>query len=585
MSRKSGRLKRPAGQQGGARAAGSGVRGARHDSGENTQVVRAVGQIGGLTLLSRISGLGRDMVIGYVFGAGLAADAFFVAFRIPNLLRRLVGEGATDAAFVPVLTRYLSRRSRATSRMIRAFFGTGLGLLLVLTGLGICLADPLTRLFAPGFTSDKLLLTIDLTRVMFVYLFCVGAAALAMGVLHALRHFTAPAFAPVLFNAAVIVSVFGLSAQVAEPVMSLAYGVVLGGVCQLLWQLPALVRHGVSLRLSWQPCHPALRRMGLLLLPLVFGTGIFQLNQIISTLLASLLADGSVACLWYASRLFEFPVGIFVVALSTAVLPSLATYAQQHDWAGMRDSLGFALRLVNVVTLPAAVGLAVLATPVTTVLFFRGAFSAQDVVVTATALQALALGLWAVAATRQVTACLYALGDTRTPVWGGVVALMIKIGASLVLMGRISLPSEANWLAQGVAAVSGMVSMQNWGVVGLAAATSLASMANLVFQAVRLSRRLSAFPWRQWAVSLLWSGLASVGMLVVLWWFVGQIDWLAPGGSRLSRLGSLGGAVLIGVCSFVVLVWPGGKDELRALLGILPHRLLGLLPQFLQPRQ
>ena len=585
MSRKSWRLKRRVGQPGGANAARSGVRDAQHDSGENARVVRAVGQIGGLTLLSRISGLGRDMVIGSVFGAGLAADAFFVAFRIPNLLRRLVGEGATDAAFVPVLTRYLTRGSRATSRMIRAFFGTGLGLLLVLTGLGICFADPITRLFAPGFTSDKLRLTIDLTRVMFVYLFCVGAAALAMGVLHALRHFTAPAFAPVLFNVAVILSVFGLSAQVAEPVMSLAYGVVLGGVCQLLWQLPALVRHGVSLRLSWQPRHPALRRMGLLLLPLVFGTGIFQLNQIISTLLASLLADGSVACLWYASRLFEFPVGIFVVALSTVLLPSLATHAQQQDWAGMRDRLGFSLRLVNVVTLPAAVGLAVLATPVTTVLFFRGAFSAQDVVVTAAALQALALGLWAVAATRQVTACLYALGDTRTPVWGGVVALMMKIGASLVLMGRISLPEETNWLAQGVAAVSGLVSMQHWGVVGLAAATSLASMANLVFQAVRLSRRFSAFPWRQWVVSLLWSGIASVGMLVVLWWFVGQIDWLAPDGSRLSRLGRLGGALLIGVCSFVVLVWPGGKDELRALLGILPHRLLGLLPQFLQPRQ
>ena len=396
----------------------------RNDAGENTRVVRAVGQIGGLTLLSRISGLGRDMVIGSVFGAGLAADAFFVAFRIPNLLRRLVGEGATDAAFVPVLTRYLPRRSRAASRTLRAFFGTGLGLLLVLTGLGIGFADPITRLFAPGFMSDKLLLTIDLTRIMFVYLFWVGAAALVMGVLHALRHFTAPAFAPVLFNAAVIVSVFGLSAHTAEPVLSLAYGVVLGGVCQLLWQLPALVRHGVSLRLSWQPRHPALRRMGRLLLPLVFGTGIFQLNQIISTLLASLLADGSVARLWYASRLFEFPVGIFVVALSTAVLPSLATQAQQKDWASMQDSLGFALRLVNVVTLPAAVGLAVLATPITTVLFFRGAFSAQDVAVTAAVLQALALGLWAVAATRQVTACLYALGDTRTPVWGGVVALM-----------------------------------------------------------------------------------------------------------------------------------------------------------------
>ncbi len=585
MSRKSWRLKGMTEQKGGANVTGSDMRGARKDSEENTQVVRAVGQIGGLTLLSRISGLGRDMVIGYAFGAGMAADAFFVAFRIPNLLRRLVGEGATDAAFVPVMTTYVTQRSRAASRMIRAFFGTGLGLLLVLTGLGICFADPITRLFAPGFTSAKLLLTIDLTRVMFVYLFCVGAAALAMGVLHALRHFTAPAFAPVLFNAAVILSVLGLSAHMAEPVMSLAYGVVLGGVCQLLWQLPALVRHGVSLRLSWQPRHPALRRMGRLLLPLVFGTGIFQLNLIISTLLASLLADGSVACLWYASRLFEFPVGLFVVALSTALLPSLATHAQKNDWAGMQDSLGFALRLVNVVTLPAAVGLAVLATPITTVLFFRGAFSAQDVVVTATVLQALALGLWAVAATRQITACLYALGDTRTPVWGGVVALMVKIGASLVLMGRISLLGETNWLAQSVAAVSGMLSMQHWGVVGLAVATSLAAMANLVFQAVRLSRRFSAFPWQPWTVSLLWSGIASVGMLIVLWWFVGQIDWLAPTGSRLSRLGSLGGAILIGVCSFVALVWPGGKDELRALLGVLPHRLLGLLPQFLQPRQ
>ncbi len=557
----------------------------QQDSGENVKVVRVVGQIGGLTLLSRIAGLGRDMVIGYVFGAGLAADAFFVAFRVPNLFRRLIGEGATDAAFVPVLTRYLTRHSRAANRMIRAFFGTGLGLLLVSTGLGICFADPITRLFAPGFTSDKLRLTIDLTRVMFVYLFCVGAAALAMGVLHALRHFTASAFAPVLFNAAVILSVFGLSAHMTEPVMSLAYGVVLGGIFQFLWQLPALVRHGVSLRLSWQPRHPALRRMGRLLLPLVFGAGIFQLNQIISTLLASLLADGSVACLWYASRLFEFPVGIFVVALSTAVLPSLATQAQHRDWTGMQDSLGFALRLVNVVTLPAAAGLAVLATPMTTTLFFGGAFSAQDVGVTAATLQALAPGLWAVAATRQVTACLYALGDTRTPVWGGAVALLVKIGASLVLMGRISLPGEANWLAQSVAALSGMLSVQNWGVAGLAAATSLAAMANLAFQAARLSRRFSAFPWQQWAASLLWSSIASVGMLIVLWWCVGQIDWLALADSRLSQLGSLGGAILSGVCSFVVLVWPGGKAELRALLGILPHRLLGLLPQFLQPRQ
>ena len=505
MSRKSWRTRRTAGQKGqsGHTAGTSGARGAHKEYGANAQVVRAAGQIGGLTLLSRISGLSRDMVIGYVFGAGPAADAFFVAFRIPNFLRRFVGEGAT-AAFVPVIARYLTKRSPAARRMMSAFFGTGLGLLLVVTGLGMFFADPITRLFAPGFTSDKLLLTIDLARLMFVYLFCIGGAALAMGVLYALRDFTAPAFAPVLFNIAVILCALGLSAHVTPPVMSLAYGVVLGGVCQLLWQLPALIRHGVALRLRWQPRHPALRRMGRLLFPLVFGTGIFQLNQLISTLLASLLADGSVACLWYANRLFEFPVGVFVTALSTALLPSLVTQAQQRDRTGMQESLGFTLRLVNVVTLPAAVGLAVLATPLTTVLFFRGAFSAQDVVMTATALQALALGLWAVATTHQLTACLYALGDTRTPAWGGAVALSIKIGASLVLMGRISLTDEPSWLAQGMAALSGALSVRQWGVVGLAVATSLAVVANFVFQAVRLSRHFAAFPWHQWVVSLLW---------------------------------------------------------------------------------
>ena len=178
---------------------------------------------------------------------------------------------------------------------------------------------------------------------------------------------------------------------------------VIGGASQLLWPIPALVLRGISLRLRWQPRHPALRSIGVLLLPLVFGTGIFQINQIISTLLASLLTPGSVSCMWYANRLFEFPVGIFVVALSTAVLPSLAAQAQQRDMKAVQDNLGFALRLVNLVTLPAATGLAV---PKTTVIFYRGAFSVQEIVVTAAALQGLAVGLWAVAATRQITACL-----------------------------------------------------------------------------------------------------------------------------------------------------------------------------------
>lgn len=567
----------------------------RQPAAVRAEIVRATGQIGSLTLLSRVLGLVRDMVIGSVFGAGAAADAFFVAFRIPNLFRRLVGEGAAAAAFVPVISGYLATRPAAQAdRMLRAYLGTGLGVLLVVTGLGMLLAEPLAELFAPGYAGDKLRLTIRLTRTTFVYLFFVGGVALAMGILHALRHFTAPAFAPVLFNVAVIGCALGLAGRLAEPVMSLAWGVAIGGACQLLLQVPALLRRGVSLRLRWQPGHPALRRMGMLLLPLVFGAGIYQLNLVVGTQLASLLDDGSVARLWYASRLFEFPVGVFVAALGTAVLPSLADQAHRHDSAGLCDSLGFALRLVNVVMLPAAVGVAVLAVPVTTVLFHRGAFSAADVLATAAALQGLALGLWAVAATRQITACLYALGDTRTPVWGAVVSLLVNVVVSLALMGNVRLEAGAGRLAAGLATANGWLAWQDWGIVGLALAGSLAALANFLFQAVRLSRRVTGFAWRSWAVSSAWSVGASLGMFLVLDRTLAGLGWRVPAawldpaaggalGSTLGQVAVLLGAVLLGLLSYAVLVWPGAKHDIRAAAGALPDALLRRLPQFLQP--
>lgn len=546
-----------------------------------TEIVRATGQIGSLTLLSRVVGLARDIVIGYVFGAGPVADAFFVAFRIPNFFRRLVGEGATAAAFVPVISGYLARRSAAeTERMLRAFLGTGLGLLLLLTGLGMVSAEPLVELCAPGFAGEKRLLTTRLTRAMFVYLFFVGGLALATGVLHAFRHFAAPAFAPVLLNVTMILCVVGLSGRLAEPVMSLAYGVIAGGACQLLWQLPALLRRGVSLRFRWQPGHPALRQMGGLLLPLVFGTGIYQLNLVIGTQLASLSTDGSVSRLWYANRLFEFPIGIFVAALSTAILPGLARHAQQHDTVGLRDSLGFALRLVNVVMLPAAVGVAALAVPVMTVLFYRGAFSVDDVTATAAALQGLALGLWAISATRQLTVCLYAVGDTRTPVWGGLLSLVVNVAASLVLMGGVQPGPGADWLAVGMADASIRLAWQNFGIVGLALANSLAALANFVFQAVRVSRRVPGLAWRSWAVSLAWSMAASLGMFLVVRWVLGSLSIDAGSGARPAPLA---GVILLGLLSYSIVVWPGAKHEIRVVLSVLPDALLRRLPQFLQP--
>jgi putative peptidoglycan lipid II flippase len=553
---------------------------------EEQAIVRAAGQIGFFTLLSRVTGMLRDVIIGSVFGAGMQTDAFFVAFRIPNLLRRLVGEGASTAALVPVLTEYLTQRPRAEAmELVRALWGIGLVILGVLTILGMYYVAPLVRVFAPGFTSDKLELTIALTRTMFVYLFCIGGVALAMGVLHALRHFAAPASAPILFNLAVIASTLWLSRWLAEPVFSLAYGVVIGGVCQIVWQVPVLLRLKAPLAPRWQPGHPAIRRIAVLLLPLLFGTGIYQINQIVSTLLASLLAEGSVSALWYATRLFEFPVGVFVTALSTAALPSLAMQAQRRDLWNLRENLGFALRLVNLVTLPAAVGLVMLAKPLSSVLFFRGAFDAHDVQETALALQGYAVGLWAVAATRLLSACLYALQDTRTPVLGGTMAFITKIIFSLMLMGGVTLAHDAGAVAQAFARWSSILMIVGWGAGGLALATSLSAFVNLMVQAVLLHRRLGGFPWSAWLSSLAWSITGCVAMSAPLWWITARVDWVSASMPFFFRVILLGGAILVGGSCYGLVAWRGGAREFRALTGMLPQRALRFLPQFLQLSQ
>ena len=553
---------------------------------EEHAIVRAAGQIGFFTLLSRITGLLRDVIIGSVFGVGMQTDAFFAAFRIPNLLRRLVGEGAATAALVPVITEYLAQRSRAEAMaMVGALWGVGLVLVGVLTIIVLLCAGPLVYMFVPGFTGDKLELTVALTRVMFAYLPCIGGMALAMGVLHALRHFAAPAFAPVLFNLAVISCVVWLSGALAEPAMSLAYGVVLGGVCQVAWQIPALLRCQAPLWPRWEPRHPAVRRVAMLLLPLVFGAGIYQMNQIISTLLASFLEEGSVSALWYATRLFEFPVGVFVVALSTAALPSLAAQAHSRDDGKMRDSLGFALRLVNLVSLPATVGLVILAEPLSSVLFFHGAFSASDVKEAAAALQGYAVGLWAVAATRMLSTSLYALQDTRTPLLGGIVAFLAKIIFSLMLMGPIVLPADAGVLVQWLASLNASLTVANGGTAGLALATSLSAIANLAALTLIARRRFRGFSWSSWSSSLVWSAAGCGGMSLPLWWVTQRIGWVDAEASLFERIETLTFAILVGSVSYFIIAWRGGRNEFLLFIGMLPQRALRFLPQFLQPRE
>ncbi len=433
---------------------------------EKKKLTRAAGVIGIATLASRILGFVRDMVIAWFFGAGLISDAFFVAFRIPNLLRRLFAEGSLSIAFVPVFTEYLNRRGRSEAfRMARSTVRiTGI-LLVILTLAGILAAPVLVKVIAPGFTGEKFALTVTLTRIMFPYIFFICLVALSMGILNSLGHFAAPALAPVFLNVAIIGSALWLAPYLEEPVAGLAVGVLIGGGLQLLLQIPFLLKKGFYL---WQKAplyHPGVSRIGKLMGPAVFGAAVYQINMLVGTLLASLLPEGSVSYLYYADRLVQFPLGIFAISMSVAVLPSLSRQAAANKLRELSDTFVYAIQLIFFITLPAMTGLIVLREPIVALLFQRGEFGPESTRLTAYALIFYSLGLWAFSAVRILVSTFYSLQDTVTPVKIASISIFANILLSILLMGPLS---------HG----------------GLALATSLASMLNFALLAGRLHKRL-----------------------------------------------------------------------------------------------
>ncbi|HYT89611.1 MAG TPA: murein biosynthesis integral membrane protein MurJ, partial [Gemmataceae bacterium] len=407
---------------------------------ERAQVVEAAGVIGLATLLSRILGFARDMVLARLFGAGLAADAFFVAYRIPNLLRELFAEGSMSAAFIPVFSEYLTKRTKRDAwELASAAFTT---LLTVLTGvclLGILAAPWIVKLIAPGFSDnpEREALTTLLTRIMFPYLLCIGLAALAMGVLNSVRSFAAPAFSPVLFNIAIIASAFLLAPLFAEPILAVAFGVVVGGFAQFLSQMPALRRAELLFGWRFDFAHEGVRRIGWLMAPALIGLSVTQINILVSTILASYFPGGP-TYLFYGMRLIHFPLGIFGVALATALLPSLSTQAAKGELDALRGTLGFGLRLIFFIIVPAMVGLILLRVPIVHLFFEHGRFTAADTQGTAAAVLAYAVGLWAFAGVRIVVSAFYSLQDTRTPVLVAALALGANVALSLLLMGPLA---------------------------------------------------------------------------------------------------------------------------------------------------
>lgn len=393
------------------------------------------------TLVSRILGFIRDMVIASVFGAGLQADAFFVAFRIPNLFRRLFAEGAFSQAFVPVLAEHRSRHGDEGVRDLAAHITGALGLALLLVTITGVLAAPLLVLaFAPGFLdqADKFQLTVEMTRICFPYLLFISLTSLCAGLLNTYGRFAIPAFTPVLLNLSLIGSALWLAPYFSQPILALAIGVLIAGVAQLLFQLPFLARLELLARPRCNFRHPQVRRVLSLIVPALVGVSVAQVNLLVDTLIASFLPQGSVSWLYYSDRVMEFPLGVFGIALATVLLPNLSRQFALGSKQGFSECLDWALRWVILIGLPAALGLGLLAVPILSSLFQYGAFSAADVAMASLSLSAFAVGLMGFVAVKILAPGFYARQDMRTPVRIALLAMFSNLIMNLLLMGPLA---------------------------------------------------------------------------------------------------------------------------------------------------
>jgi putative peptidoglycan lipid II flippase len=469
---------------------------------ENAKIARAAGVVGIATMLSRVFGLIRDTIVAGFFGAGLMTDAFFVAFRIPNLLRRLLAEGSLTVSFVPVFMEHLKNKTRNEALELADIAFTALSILLVFVSIAGVLFSPLiVTIMAPGFVKTPVQydLAVFLTRLMFPYIFLISLVALCMGILNSLRHFAAPALSPVVLNIAMILATLTLRGYFEEPIVALAVGVMAGGVLQLAMQWPFLIRMGVRLKPNFHFRHPGVKRISLLMLPAAFGAAIYQINIFIGTILASLLPAGSVSYLYYADRIVELPLGVFAIAVGTATLPSFSEQVALGKMDEWKRTISFSLRLILFITVPATVAIIVLRVPIISVLFQRGEFNAQATLLTAQALLCYAMGLWAFSTIRIIVSAFYSLQDTKAPMKAAIVALIVNAAFSVALM----FPFQHG---------------------GLALATSIASAVNVGMLWVILKRRVGTILNAEFTRSFGKTLLASL----IMWGVIGLIGQWVP---------------------------------------------------------
>ena len=491
-------------------------------------LLRALATVSSLTTVSRVMGYVRDFFIARVFGAGLASDAFFVAFRIPNLLRRLFAEGAFSQAFVPVLSEYKSRQSEEETRSLLDSVATALFIALVVaTAIGVVAAPLIGVVFAPGWYHSepgKFELTVLMLRITFPYIAFISMVAFAAGILNTWNRFAVPAFTPTLLNISFIVGAAFFADRFDPPVLVLAWAVFAGGVLQLAFQVPFLLKIGVLPRWRLNFSHPGVRRVLKLMAPAVFGVSIAQLSLLINTIFASFLVSGSVSWLYYADRLMEFPAGVLGVALGTILLPSLSKFHAQANPREYARLLDWGLRLTFLLALPSAAALAVLAMPMIAALFHYGRFTAEDAWMTRQALVAYSFGLVGMILVKILAPGFYARQNIATPVRVGIITLVATQLMNLVFIWQLR-------------------------HAGLALALGLGACLNAALL-YRLLRRHGIYqPEPGWPVFLL-KVVAAVGLMAtVLFTTMGETSWwLSAPWQR--KLPALLGLVALGMASY-----------------------------------
>ena len=473
---------------------------------KSSSLLRSSAVVSVMTLLSRILGMVRDMVVASYFGSGASADAFFVAFKIPNFLRRLFAEGAFAQAFVPVLSEYREKRSFTDVKQLVDRTAGMLGLILTaLTALGVVMSPYLIMLFAPGFHDEpsKMKLAGELLRITFPYLLLISLTAFCGAILNSYGRFAVPAFTPVLLNVSMIASTVFLTPFFDEPVMALAWGVFIAGVAQLLFQMPFLWKMRLLPRPRVVKDDPGVKRIMLLMLPALFGVSVSQINLLLDTVLASFLQTGSVSWLYYADRLSELPLGAFGIAIGTVILPALSRSHSTAKPEEFSSTIDWALRMVLLVGVPAALALAILAEPLIATLFFYGAMTANDVSQAAAALQAYSLGVLTFMLIKVLAPGFFARQDLKTPVKIAIICMVVNMVLNLILI----------WPLQHV---------------GLALATSLASMLNTALLLRGLYRAGVYKPSPGWVLFALRLLVACAAMLaLILWLNEPSAEWFA----------------------------------------------------------